>query len=357
MVKIVKKNIILLLSIGYLIVFIIGWLVLSYLKYTYLFKFKLISIFIILFGIILGTIKIINSLNCDKKVKIPLYILYILVESIIGVITIGIIIFPLLYDTEKVITIDHEKYVEVTHSFLFSNGIYYYDYENFIYRKTQPRIVKSYDDSLDPDNYLDTVYYDDEGNVIKTTKEDEKISNNEDEKISNNKEEKENNKNTDEKVDLKPYVFEREILYSKTFNDIVIRITKIDVALALKDIIIVEKSTDGGKTFTNQLKEKNLIVGNGAEYLFLKENIGFIKEDKNDLNKGLIVTRDGGKTFEPVNLKVDKETLSYLYVEKMPYYDHNLLKLDISLYYTKKPTIKTMISKDNGLTWEYYEDK
>ena len=314
MKDIFKKNLILIISIIYLIIFILVWIILAKLKYSYLFWFKVVSGILIIIGIIFGTVKFIKNIDCDRKVKITLYVLYILVELFISVIFMGFILFPLLYEEERIVSINNKWYVEVRHSFLLSNYIDYYEFNNIIFRSNKPKITKDYNNTLDDSDYIDTKYYDDEENV-------------------------------DE------YDFEEEVLYTKKFEDnTIIKITKVDVILGQRNIIILEKSTDGGKTFENQLSNKSLTVYNNSEFLFFNSQLGFINEHK-DGNKNLLVTRDGGRTFDNIILNVDSKTLDYLYIEKMPYYDKDTLKLDVSLYYSKTPEIKTLISIDNGLTW------
>ena len=235
--------------------------------------------------------------------------------------------------------IDNTWYVEIKRSTLVDASLNYYDLKYLIFRKKQPKFVQNYNNYFTPENYIGTTYYDEEGNVIRST-------------TGNNNQTEELETDIEENAQ-KEYTFPREVLYTKTFdNNVVIKITSIDAILARRLAVIVEKSTDGGKTFTNVLTQDSLIVGDEAEYIFLNENIGFIKELKENENRGLRVTRDGGKTFEEVIFKVKKEELPYLYIDKMPYFEDNTLKLDASMYYTKIPEIKKLKSNDNGLTWQ-----
>ena len=338
----IKENKILWISIIYLIIFIISWIILSIFNCTYLLYFKIISALFIIIGIIMGTIKAIRKLEYEKEIKIQLYIAYFLVEGILSIIFLIIILFPLLFQTERITQIDNIWYVEIKRSTLVDASINYYDFKYLIFRKKQPKFVRNYNNYFAPENYIGTAHYDDEGNVIKNTEENTTIT---------KEEEIEAEKNAQ-----KDYSFPREVLYTKTFdNNVVVKITSIDAILARRLAVIVEKSTDGGKTFTNQLTQDSLIVGDEAEYLFLNETIGFIKELKENENRGLRVTRDGGKTFEEVIFKVKKDELPYLYIDKMPYFEDNILKLEASMYYANDPEIKKLRSNDNGLTWQ--EDK
>ena len=342
MKKKLQQNIILWLSITYLILFITGWIILSIYNCTYLFYFKLISTLLIIAGIVIGTILAIKKLNYEKQIKIQLYTAYFLLEGILSIVLLAIVLFPLLYQRERITMIDNTWYVEIKRSTLVDASLNYYDLKYLIFRKKQPKFVQNYNNYFTPENYIGTTYYDEEGNIIRNTTGNQNKTEKEEIEV-------EENIQTDN-------TFQREVLYTKEFgNNIIIKITSIDAILAGRLAVIVEKSTDGGTTFTNQLTQDSLIVGDEAEYLFLNENIGFIKELKENENRGLRVTRDGGKTFEEVIFKVKKDELPYLYIDKMPYFEDNILKLEASMYYANDPEIKKLRSNDNGLTWQ--EDK
>ena len=335
----IAENKILWISIIYLILFIIGWIILSICNYTYLFYFKLISTLLIIVGVVIGTIIAIKKLKYEKQIKMQLYTAYFLLEGILSIVLLAIALFPLLYQRERITQIDNVWYVEIKRSTLVDASLNYYDLKYLIFRKKQPKFVQNYNNYFTPENYIGTTYYDEEGNVIRST-------------TGNNNQTEELETDAEENAQ-KDYTFPREVLYTRTFdNNVVIKITSIDAILARRLAVIVEKSTDGGKTFTNVLTQDSLIVGDEAEYIFLNENIGFIKELKENENRGLRVTRDGGKTFEEAIFKVKKEELPYLYIDNMPYFEDNTLKLDASMYYAKTPEIKKLKSNDNGLTWQ-----
>ncbi len=335
----IAENKILWISIIYLILFIIGWIILSICNYTYLFYFKLISTLLIIVGVVIGTIIAIKKSNYEKQIKIQLYTAYFLLEGILSIVLLAIVLFPLLYQRERITMIDNTWYVEIKRSTLVDASLNYYDLKYLIFRKKQPKFVQNYNNYFTPENYIGTTYYDEEENVIRST-------------TGNNNQTEELETDAEENAQ-KDYTFPREVLYTRTFdNNVVIKITSIDAILARRLAVIVEKSTDGGKTFTNVLTQDSLIVGDEAEYIFLNENIGFIKELKENENRGLRVTKDGGKTFEEVIFKVKKEELPYLYIDNMPYFEDNTLKLDASMYYAKTPEIKKLKSNDNGLTWQ-----
>ena len=281
----------------------------------------------------IGTVITIRNSKYEEKDKFLLYCVYLAIELIISFIVILIISFPLLYQTEKIVKKDGILYIEEKYSFLLSNYINYYKFSNIIFRTKKVSIYKSYNNSLSDDEYLKTTYYDDEGKVIKEeTKEDVSIDN------------------------LETSPDDLEVLYTKKIDqNISFRILRVDYILNGRSLVYVEKSSDGGKTFVNNLEttDKILTVNNEASYKFLNEFIGFINNNNSTLeNKGLIVTRDGGETFEDVIFKIDE--VDYLYLDGMPYFEDNNLKLNGKLYLSNNPENITLISYDNGLSWEKY---
>ena len=329
MKKACRKNYLFVFSLIYFFLFILGWFILSRLNYEYLFMFKAISTIMIILGMIGGTFQIVHHLECSDRDKISFYISYFIIEGFFSLVFLIIILFPLLSQTEKIVTIDDKKYVEIKYSFLLSNRIDYYDFENIIFRRKQPRFTKNYNNSLSETDYLGTTYYDDKGKIINKL---------------------EDNNSSDLNSDD---FFEEKILYIKEIApQTIIRVKSGEAEIGYKDVIIVEKSIDGGNSFVNQLKSQTLTVGRDAIYLFLDETIGFIKEFKDNSNKGLLVTRDGGRTFNPAQFEIDSQSLKHLYIEEMPYYERDQLKLIGSFYYSNIPEKVVMISDDQGLTWK-----
>ncbi len=331
--NLLKKNM-LFWTLIYLIIFVLGWIILYLCNRTYLFWFKEVSFLIITIGIIVSTIKNIKKSKYDEKEKKLLYITYLSIEAIISFIVLAVITFPYLFNVEKIVMIDGKLYVESSHSVLLSNRINYYDLTNPIFRKNQPRFEKEYDDTLSDSDYLYTTYYDDNGKVIKTKDKDN----------SSNLNNEQNNENI-------------ETLYTQKISEnIYYRVRKIDAALAQKIIIIVEKSSDGGKTYSNQLTDKLLTVNDKAKYEFINENIGFINDNglsgTSGTNRALLVSQDGGKTFERIKLNINSNLIDYIYFEGMPYFENSKLRLEAQLYLTNDPEVLNLISTDNGLTWE-----
>lgn len=327
------KDKLLIYSLIYLCLFVIFWFILDTLNYEYLQWFKIFSVLLVIIGIMTGTVITIRNSKYEEKDKFLLYCVYLAIELIISFIVILIISFPLLYQTEKIVKKDGSLYIEEKYSFLLSNHINYYKFSNIIFRTKKVSIYKSYNNSLSDDEYLKTTYYDDEGKVIKEeTKEDISIDN------------------------LETSPDDLEVLYTKKIDkNISFRILRVDYILNGRSLVYVEKSSDGGKNFVNNLEtsDKFLTVNNEASYKFLNKFIGFINNNDSTLeNKGLIVTRDGGKTFEDVIFKIDE--VDYLYLDGMPYFEDNKLKLNGKLYLSNNPQNITLISYDNGLSWEKY---
>ena len=155
-----------------------------------------------------------------------------------------------------------------------------------------------------------------------------------------------------------------DILYKKEINEnTIIRIRNLGAILAQRSIIDIEKSTDGGKTYRNQIETADgfIQIHNGAKFLFLDENIGFINDPglagTDGENRGLLVTIDGGKKFKDANI-IHPRTIeeTNLFVDGIPYVKNGILKVKIyTINYSKEPekTYYEFTSEDNGITWEY----
>ena len=137
----IAENKILWISIIYLILFIIGWIILSICNYTYLFYFKLISTLLIIVGVVIGTIIAIKKLKYEKQIKIQLYTAYFLLEGILSIVLLAIVLFSLLYQRERITMIDNTWYVEIKRSTLVDASLNYYDLKYLIFRKKQPKFV------------------------------------------------------------------------------------------------------------------------------------------------------------------------------------------------------------------------
>ena len=155
------------------------------------------------------------------------------------------------------------------------------------------------------------------------------------------------------------------ILYKKEIDEnTIVRVKNLGEILAQRSVIDIEKSTDGGKTYTGQT-EVGITIHNGAEFTFIDEKIGFINDPglagTGGENKGFLVTTDGGKTFNDANIiHPDNIEEKNLLVKGVPYIEDGKLKLVIyTLNHSKSPerTYYEFISNDNGVTWEFYKKK
>ncbi len=155
------------------------------------------------------------------------------------------------------------------------------------------------------------------------------------------------------------------ILYKKEINkNTIIRVKNLGEILAQRSVIDIEKSTDGGKTYISQTKE-GITIHNGAEFMFINENTGFINDPglagTGGENKGFLVTTDGGKTFNEANIiHSDNIEEKNLIVKGVPYIEDGKLKVVIyTLNHSKSPerTYYEFTSNDNGVTWEFYKEK
>lgn len=338
------KNHLLLITFIYFILFVFFWFLLSQLGFVYLLWFKIVSVLFIGLGIIFGTILKVKRTNYKKKDKIVLSLLYVSFELFISVIAICVVSFSLIYQSEKLVFVDDKLYVERRYSFLVANHIDYYRFSNIFFRTKQASFTKDYNNSFSDSEYIGTTYYDEDGNVI-----------NHPSNSSSLQAEEEN------VLDSTAVDSSAEVLYTQQIDDrIFFRISKIDNILAGRNIVIVEKSIDGGITYTNQLQLENdihtLTVYDGADYVFLNEKIGFINNHSvsgdHHNNRGMMVTIDGGQTFQKIKILVEKDMLDYLFFQDLPYFLDKNLKMTGLLYFTKEPKAISFVSYDGGLTWE-----
>ena len=327
----------------YIILYFIGYIVLAYYNYTYFGIIKLISIIIVLVTIILGIISIYKT---KKEAKLKLFTSYLFIE-IVTVILLFLLLGYILGDKESKVTLYNEKMVKSKSRFLASDTVFYYDYINPFVRGNTLRKKMYYDKKISKEDYLKTEFFLDNGNVLKT------YSQNIEEEI--------------EVMDVKNgsygYTtiksFLSSILDEERFNKTdIIRVRVIDTALAGKDVIIVEKSTDNGISFKNILEneDKYLIVNRGCNVTFVNEKIGFIFDlgllGKDDRYKKFLVTTDEGKSFRNVFITINGYgDLDYYYINNMPYLKEEKLVLDVSVPDGNDLKDIELISNDDGLTF------
>lgn len=162
-------------------------------------------------------------------------------------------------------------------------------------------------------------------------------------------------------------VNERDTLYEKVIDEnIRIRVVFKGAVLAQRSIIGIEKTIDGRNTWVNQIESYDgfIQIHNGAKFVFLDENIGFINDPglagTDGENRGLLVTTDGGKNIDDANIiHPDNISEKNLFVSGLPYIENNELKVKIYTINYKKDEVYTyyeFISKDNGKTWKYNKE-
>ena len=328
----------------YVILYFIGYIVLAYYNYTYFGIIKLISIIIILITIILGIISIYKT---KKEAKFKLFTSYLFIE-IVTVILLFLILGYFIGDRDSIVTLYNKKMVESRSRFLASDTVSYYDYINPFVRGNTLRKKMHYDKEISKENYSMTKFFDDEGNLINYT-----YSQNIEEEI--------------EKIDVKNgsyssttiESFLSSILYESRFNKTdIIRVRVIDSALAGKDIIIVEKSTDNGLSFKNILEndDKYLVVNRDTDVSFANEKIGFIFDlgllGRDDRYKKFLVTTDGGESFRDVSITINGYgDLDYYYINYLPRLKNDKLVLDVSIPDGNDLKDIELVSNDKGLTF------
>ena len=328
----------------YIILYFIGYLVLAHYNYTYFGVIKLISIIIILITIILGIISIYKT---KKEAKFKLFTSYIFIE-VVTVILFFLVLGYFIGDRESAVTLYNKKMVESRSRFLSSDSVFYYDYINPFVRGNTLRKKMRYDKEISKENYSMTEFFDADGKLINYT-----YSQNIEEEI--------------EVMDVKNgsygsttiESFLSSIIYESRFNKTdIIRVRVIDSALAGKDIIIVEKSTDNGLSFKNILEndDKYLVVNRDTDVTFVNENIGFIFDlgllGRDDRYKKFLVTTDGGKTFKDVSITINGYgSLDYYYINNMPHLKEDKLVLDVSVPDGNDLKDIELISNDDGLTF------
>ncbi len=166
--KSILKKSILLYTVIFLILFFISESILMYFGYTYITWVYVIPIIVAILGVILGTIQIIKNLKVSNKIKCIIYAISLVIESV--AITVFLVIVFFLYaimPTTDIVVRDNVKMAREVHSFLLSNGIYYYEYKNMFIRGNKVQIEDKYDNTLSKSEYMGTLYYDEKGNIAK----------------------------------------------------------------------------------------------------------------------------------------------------------------------------------------------
>lgn len=158
-------------------------------------------------------------------------------------------------------------------------------------------------------------------------------------------------------LDKTPELLSNEdIVYTKKFDKEILQVRRYDYSLGQRMIVGVEKSNNNGKSFEN-VTDEMIEVSLEAKFEFLNKNLGFIIDtgylDRNRNFKGLLVTNDGGITFKQAEITYDNENVDLISIEKMPYYENDILKLECSVYIIDHSENLIYYSNDNGYTWNY----
>lgn len=339
------KKSVLFYSVLYVIIFTLTKIVLNLFKLEYMQWIKYVSIIIIPIGIVIGTIQLLRK---KKSVLVIILIVEVIFIFVFG----GYLLLFLLSNVEEITYKEGKKMVKETHSFLLSNWINYYEYENIFVREANVRIHEAYDDSIK--EYLYTTYYDEDRNVIYTDSTDSNkqsmmkdLTNSENYILQNNSS---NEKSNSQHV---------KILYEKKIDDKTsIRVVNKGYILAQRLVIGVEKTTDGGTTWRDQMKlaDDYIQIHSGAKFVFIDENTGFINDPglvgTNGDNRGLLVTINGGKTFEESKIiPFDNLKEGAFYIEDIPYKENDILKIRIYTLVNAEKKYYNFCSDDNGISW------
>ena len=354
-----RKNIFL-YTIIFLLLFIISHFVLNIfnIQYRQWIYWSVLAVFII--GIILGIVQIVRKK--DENIKTAFIIMGMFVTIIIVAFwKMFLLLFAFLYTPEHVIEKDDKKYVAYVDSFLQVN-VNYYDYINSFIMGNKIRIREDYGNGgYDPfdgkhDNKpINCDYYDKNGKIINNEDNslDSKITNSNDIIEGTLKENISNDNYKNDSINE-----ENEILYEKKIDDKKsIRVIYKGSVLAQRSIIGIEKTYDGGKTWIEQLDnlDKFIQIHNGAKFVFINENVGFINDPgiagTSGDNRELLVTINGGKTFEVAKIHKKAEDV---YIEDVPYEENGILKLKAYTIENLEEKYIYFHSENNGLEWQQY---
>lgn len=358
---------VLLYTIIYLAIYFILKVILSFLNLDYLQWIKNITLIIGIVGIIVGAIQMILKTE-NKTVKI-IIITVLIIISIIGIILGQLIAFIYIsvFVPEHIVIKDGQKMVAYVYSFL-DVRVEYYEYKNIFIRGNNVIYEEYYGsggydpfDSEHKDSKAIKSYkYDEEGKIIERNGEPYTPD-----IIEDNSTENKTNYNNAEREETTGETWgSSPILYEKKFDDTTsIRIVNKGAVLAQRSIIGIEKTTDGGENWEEQLETSDgfIQIHNGAEFIFINENIGFINDPglsgTNGDNRDLLVTIDGGKNFEKANIIHPQEIKERnLFVSEVPYMEDGKLKVKVyTINYANSPvtTYYEFYSEDNGLNWKY----
>ena len=135
----------------------------------------------------------------------------------------------------------------------------------------------------------------------------------------------------------------------------------------------VYNTADGGKTWELKTGVEGtfISVNIDAKYLFINSEIGFIfNPSRNEICADLLMTTDGGKTFEVIKfvdnefininegLQISKDEVYDFY--ELPIYEYGVLTVIVSQGvdgdFNSGKTVLEYISTDMGNTWEFVKE-
>lgn len=349
------------------LLFMIMFILIQFVLYLFDIRFRLwVIFFFVLLNFIVLVLGVIQRICIKKSIFnylgveiIFLGCLYIVLNPFISVTSL------LSLRREYSTSLFDQRYVAVVDNSSYTDVYYYEDYGSFL-MGTKVKVYGYFGkEKFDPFvqvsllEQADYFYYDSKGKVflkrhVNFIKDERgRITMDYDDTIYEKEEEYNDN-------DLYLLPEEEEVLYEKEFGDVILRFAIVDYVLGQNRLVHVLRSEDGGKNFYS-VTEESIQVNQVAKFAFLDENLGFATVDNQILldssKAALYVTQNGGKTFLEAHFNYDNDHVSFISIDKMPYYDHDTLKIDCSVYqmdmdgvgYENKELI--FISDDNGLTW------
>lgn len=347
-------------NISLLLLFIITTLILRLFNLRFRMWFNILIIGFVLLILMVSLLRFIIYKYNKFKISIIISIISIIFLSniLIFIIFSSSSIKTFLHDInqvisikEGVITLDNKRYVAISENTNKKVVSYYNYYGPFLIGTNLEMIGTTSDDTMI------LTFYNDLGNVIKS----EEVIYSKDKNnytIENN-----HILYPEEKEDLETFDYllpeEEEVLYERKFDDKIIRFTKYEVALGQKNLVHVIISQDGGKSY-RRIGGHSLSVSTKARFTFVDKLNGFAIDNgliRLSDNYGMDVTTDGGFTFETPKFNYQNDSIEYLKVLDVPYYEDGLLKLKCSIMVINKQTNEyenqeiIFISKNQGLTW------
>lgn len=353
------------------LIFVLINLILNYLLYLFNIRFRLWVIVLIIaisiIGFIIGMFEQFSKV-LENKIKAIGLIILTLVPLIVLILIFSPFIFitaAFSYKSEHKVTLYGNEYVAVVNSFIKVDVDYYNYYGPFL-MGTKVKVhgyfgKGGYDPIVNPNtaNEVEYIFYDNNGKEIKKINEiyfrDENGEINKKESYETNYKETTINKNDN-------YVLpeDMETLYEKKFDKIIIKFVKLDDALNQNILVQINKSTDDGKKYY-PITNKPIQVSLEAKYAILNENLMFASKNNkimfNNNSISLYVSNNGGKDFLESKVNYKNENAEFITIEKMPYYEKDILKFKCSIYqfnsnkdeYENKEIL--FVSNDNGLSW------